>query len=140
MMRRRDMSPEQWRQYLAERNRLESRVLCICGNILMAYAFLCAVLTEMFSVVVLPWESICLVALAGTIYEMFFCIRAYLEEEDMKKHEMKIIAIIIMVGIGMIMSIVKTDVATPVLILYPVLIVIGYCIRKAGKERLNEEK
>lgn len=133
------MSPEQWRKYLAERNRQEGKGLCILGTVLMAYAFLCAALTDITTVILFPWQGICAITIAGSIYELFFCIRAFLEGEDMQKHSMKISAIFIMIGLGVIMTVRQLDIDMPVLIMYPVLIVIGYCLRKSGKERLDDK-
>lgn len=133
------MSPEQWRQYLAERNRQEGKGLSFLGTTLMAYAFLCAVFTDITSVVLFPWQGICAITVAGSIYEMFFCFRALFEGESMQKYSMKISAVFIMVGIGVIVAIRQMDIDMPVMIMYPVLIVIGYCLRKSGKERLDEK-
>lgn len=139
MNRRNKMSPEQWQQYLAARNQQEGKGLKICGTALIVYALLFGALVDITKVVLFPWEGICAVTIAGSAYELFFCVRAFLEGEDMHKHIMKISAIFILVGLGIIMMVKQIDVAMPVLIMYPVLIVIGYCLRKAGKERLDEK-
>lgn len=139
MSRREKMSPEQWQQYVAERNRQEGNVLCICGIVLMAYGLISAGLTNLTTVILFPWQGVCAITIAGCIYELFFCFRGFFEGENLKKYDMKISAIFIMAGLCLIMMIRQTDIDMPVLVMYPVICVIGYSFWESGKERLNKK-
>lgn len=137
MKKPKSMTPTQWQRYLDERNRQESKALCICGDILMGYMFINGAVREPFETVTLPWEGICVILLAGIAYELYFCVRGYQEEGNLGKQEMKISGIMILTGVGVVVSTRQMDVTAPVIILYVVVGTIGWFLRDTGKERMN---
>lgn len=132
--------PEEWEAYIASRNRSEARVLKISGSILMACAFWCALQKDPLATVLVPWAGVCFLLATGIAYEAYICLRAYREKDDMKKHELQILSIWLMVSAILVLGSVKCDIEAPVMLVNTITFVVGYEMWQAGAERTKVKK
>lgn len=140
-MSKQNLTPEEWQAYLDRRNRVEATALKVCGRVLMAFAFLRAVFgAEMLTPVHIPWTGSAMLLAAGTIYELYIVIRAYLEKEDMRARELQTMAAAILGVLCFSVCMGRYDIVVPVFVVNVLTFIIGVEMKDAGKQRIKESK
>lgn len=129
---------EEWPQYQKERNRLEARTLKICGYILMVYVLWREVIfgKERYTPVIISGVSLSLLLAVGAMYELYFVLRAYQEKEDLRKHELQLLAAVTMGVACFIVYTGKCNIETPVFTVNLLTFLVGYEMREAGRNKI----
>lgn len=134
------LPPEEWAAYIAARNKTEARALKFSGGALMACAFWCALQKPPMETILVPWVGLCLLLATGIAYEAYLYVRAYLEKDDMKKHELQMLSIWLMLSAILVVGYMSSDIEAPVLIVNTATFVVGYEMWQAGAERTKKER
>lgn len=134
-MSKRILSPNERRRPPTTSGNLGYGIKRGCGFILMAYAFLCAMASDWSTITYLPFTNVCLVMAAGAAYELCFYVSLqYTLETDDSKDDNKLLAALILTGVGFVLVIKQTYVEIPVLVLYVLLFIIGAEIAEVRKK------